>query len=98
MGSLRTKISGKTPNLSASEKELRIVGPKDQKRVVISSEIAPAIRYIIAHSESEVEWVRIVDGHIVAVRATAPRSLLLLKSEPRQSNVWSQVFSNRGES
>lgn len=94
---LENKDVREDPKLEVYEKELRIVGPKYQERMTISSEIAPAIRYIIAHSESEVEWIRIVDGHIVAVSATIPRSLLLLKSEPRQSNVWSQVFSNRSD-
>jgi len=86
------------PGLGTYEKELRIVAPKDQDRLVISSEISPAIRYIIDHPESEVQWVRIFDGDIVAVRATIPRSFLLLKSQARQSNAWNQVFSNRGNS
>jgi hypothetical protein len=92
---LKEKDVREDPGLTTFEKEFRILGPKDRDRLVISSEIAPAIRYTIAHSESDVEWVRIIAEDIVAVKATIPRSLVLLKSEPRNSNHWSQVFSKQ---
>lgn len=81
------------PGLSPCEKELRLVGSKTEDRLTISSEVAPGIRYIIAHSQIEVDWIRIIDGNIVAAGATIPRSLVSVKSEPRKSNNWNRVFS-----
>ena len=95
---LENKDVREDPKLATYEKELRIVGVKDQERLTISSEIASVINYVIDRPESEVNWIRTIDSDIVAIHATIPRGLLLLKSKPRESNFWSQVTNNRGDS
>jgi len=81
------------PEMLPCEKEVRLYGSKETDRMTISTEVPPAIRWIIAHPQSEVEWIRIIDGYIVAAHSTIPRSLVSVKSEPRKSNHWSRVFS-----
>lgn len=85
------------PELLPSEKELRITGSKTDDRLTISSEVTPAIRWIVAHPATELQWLRRVDGDIVAAQATIPRSLVLFKSKPRDSENWSWMFSKPGD-
>jgi hypothetical protein len=90
---LQSKEVREDPGLFPFEKEVRLWGSKTENRMTISTEVPPAIRWIIAHPLCEVDWVRVIDGYIVAAHATIPRSLVSVKSEPRKSNHWNRVFS-----
>lgn len=90
---LQSKEVREDPGLLPGEKEVRLYGSKAEDRMTISAEVAPAVRWIIDHPQSEVKWIRVIDGYIVAAHSTIPRSLVSVKSEPRKRNQWNRVFS-----
>jgi hypothetical protein len=81
------------PALNTDEKQFSIVGVKSDERLCIYSEIGSVTRRVMNHPEATIEETREVDGTVVAVKATIPRSVLTIKSKSRSSDGWSDVIS-----
>jgi len=90
---IRSMDVASDPDLGTEEKEMRIVGGKDQDRLTISTEIPTIIKWL--QSVEPVEWVstRTIEDSLVAVTATVPKGIVKLQATPRKSNTHSQMVS-----
>jgi len=84
-------------DLNAQEKETTLTIPNDKDGVVIYSDVATMIKWVLSVSESEVIDHRLKNGEIVGVKATIPKGIIKLQANSRKSNAHSQMVSYGGE-
>lgn len=85
------------PDLLPEEKQFSIIGTKSDDQLTVYTDVASVARALLAHSQSKVTRTRRVDGDIVGVEATIPRSLLSIKGVERSDGSWHAVVSNGGD-
>ena len=86
------------PGLAPVEKQFSIVGAKADDELGVYSEIGSVARSLLVNSQAKVTRLRRVDGGIVGVEASIPRSLLSIKGVARSDGNWNAVVSNGGDS
>lgn len=86
------------PSLSPVEKQFSVVGSKAEDELRVYSEIGSANRHLLVNPQTKVTRTRRVDGGIVGVEASIPRSLLSIKGVARSDDNWNAVVSNGGDS
>lgn len=85
------------PDLLPEEKQLSIVTTKEEDRLKVFSKVASVNRGLLSNPHVEVTGTRRVDGAIVAVEATIPRNLLLVKAVARSDDSWHHIVANGGD-
>jgi hypothetical protein len=84
---------GTDDDLNAQEKETTLTIPNDKDGVVIYSDVATMIKWVLSVSESEVIDHRLKNGEIVGVKARIPKGIVKLQGSARKSNAHSQMVS-----
>lgn len=98
------------PDLASAEKETVFRFARDQDTISFYTAEAAIGRRLLAHPESEIDGVTIVDGdarpevdledveeddHVVGVRGQLPIGALIIKSDSRKSDSHAAVVSER---
>lgn len=74
------------PELSTTEKEIRLVGSNRDDWVRVSTEIPTFIKWLQSISESDFEWIRVDgSGSILAATAKVPKGNIKLQGSSRKS-------------
>lgn len=80
-------------SLAPVEKQVSIVGTKDDGTFTVHSEVGSVTRGLLDHPEFEVTETRESDGDIVAVTGELPRGALSVKSSSRKTDQWSTLVN-----
>jgi len=94
---LREYDIGTDDDLNAQEKETTLTIPNDTDGVVIYSDVATMIKWVLSVEESEIIDHRLKNGEIVGVKARIPKGIIKLQGSARKSNAHSQMVSYGGE-
>jgi hypothetical protein len=90
---LQTYDIGTDDDLNAQEKETTLTIPNDKDGVVIYSDVATMIKWVLSVEESKIVDHRLKNGEIVGVKARIPKGIIKLQGSARKSNAHSQMVS-----
>lgn len=86
---------GEDESLLPEEKQISFVSCKSDDYFVVHSEVASVTQRLIEHPRVTIESQRTYDGKVVAVTARCPRSIVVVKTEPRKRSGWAPIISRR---